>query len=156
MKEVGTDYLDVVQLHCQMSGDWTRQMRRQMDLLADLKRRGDIRAHGASIHSLAALAAAAAEPWVDVIHARVNMYGHATDGPMEKVVPILRKAHAAGKGIIAMKLSGEGTFDAAQRETNLRFVMGLDCVDAMVVGFEKREQIDEFKAGMQRILAAHR
>ena len=138
------------------SPNWTQEMRKQMDLLDEVKRKGLIRAHGVSIHSLEAMEAAASEPWVDVIHARVNMYGHATDGPMEKVVPILRKAHAAGKGIIAMKLSGEGTFDAAQRETNLRFVMGLDCVDAMVVGFEKREQIDEFKAGMQRILAAHR
>ena len=156
LKELGTDYLDVVQIHCLTSGKWLQQMRKQMDLLAGLKRKGDIRAHGVSIHSLEALEAAAREPWVDVIHARVNRYQYRTDGPMEKVVPILKEAHSAGKGIVAMKLTGEGTFDARQREANLRFVMGLDCVDAMVVGFERPEHIDQLKAGVREILAANK
>ena len=91
-----------------------------------------------------------------MIHARVNMYQRYTDGPMEKVVPILQRAHAAGKGVIAMKVNGEGTFDARQRAANLRFVMGLDCVDAMVIGFEKTEHIDQFQAGMRECLAASR
>jgi aryl-alcohol dehydrogenase-like predicted oxidoreductase len=154
LKELGTDHIDLVQLHCQMSNNWPTEMRKQMDLLEDLKRKGVIRAHGVSLHSMEAMEAAATEPWVDVIHARVNMYQHSTDGPMEKVVPVLKKAHAAGKGIIAMKLIGEGTFDAHQREENLRFAMGLDCLDVMIVGFEKTEQIDEFKAGVTKMLAA--
>jgi len=156
LKEFGTDYFDVVQLHCLMSGTWPREMRRQMDLLAERKRKGDLRAHGASIHSLAALEAAAAEPWVDVIHARVNKYESRTDGPMEKVVPVLNRAHAAGKGVIAMKVCGEGTFDARQRAENLRFIMGLDCIDAMVIGFEKPEHIAEFRSGVREQLAASR
>jgi len=32
------------------------------------------------------------------------------DGPPEKLLPALRKIHAAGKGIVGMKLIGEGTF----------------------------------------------
>ena len=84
-----------------MSGNWPTEMRKQMDLLEDLKRKGVIRAHGASIHSIEALEAAATETWVDVIHARVNIYRHRTDGPMEKVVPLLKKVYAAGKGIIS-------------------------------------------------------
>ena len=111
-----------------------------------------IRAHGVSIHSLAALERVVDEPWVDVVHARVNPYAARTDGPMEKVVPILQRIHAAGKGIIGMKLVGEGTFDAEKREKTLKYVMGLGCVDAMVVGFEKIEHIDEFKGGVQRAL----
>jgi aryl-alcohol dehydrogenase-like predicted oxidoreductase len=152
LKEFGTDYFDVVQLHCMTSGKWPQEMRKQMDLLAERKQKGDLRAHGASIHSIKALQAAAREPWVDVIHARVNMYQSRTDGPMAKVVSILEQVHAAGKGIIAMKLNGEGTFDARQRAANLRFVMGLGCIDAMVVGFEKIEHIDEFRAGVKEQL----
>jgi aryl-alcohol dehydrogenase-like predicted oxidoreductase len=152
LKELGTDYIDLVQLHCMMSGKWPQEMRKQMDLLADLKRKGVIRAHGASIHSSEAMESAAVEPWVDVVHARTNIYRHQTDGPMESVVPILKKVHAAGKGIIGMKLCGEGTFDARKRETNLRFVMGLGCVGCMIVGFEKAEHIDEFKASVQGML----
>ena len=156
LKELDTEYVDLVQLHCMSSGAWPREMRRQMDLLAELKQKGVIRAHGVSIHSLEAMKAAVVEPWVDVIHARVNIYEHRTDGPMEKVVPLLQKAHAAGKGVIAMKLAGEGAFDARQRKTNLRFVVGLDCVDALIVGFEKPEHIDEFKANVTEMRAANK
>ncbi len=146
LKELQTDYIDLVHIHCQSDADWPRQMRKQMDVLADLKRKGLIRGHGASIHSIAAMEAAAAEPWVDAVNARVNQYRQRTDGPMEKVVPILKRLHAAGKGIIAMKLNGEGTLDARQREATFRFASGLDCVDAMIVGFEKPAEIDEFLA----------
>lgn len=156
LRELNTDYIDLVQIHCTTSSKWPQEMRKQMDLLADLKRKGLIRAHGVSIHSLDAMEAAAGEPWVDVVHARVNIYQRRTDGPIEKIVPILKRIHAAGKGVIAMKLSGEGTFDAQQRETNLRYVMGLDCVSAMIVGFEKPEEIDQFKNNMTRILAANK
>ncbi len=154
LKELGTDYIDLVQIHCQTSAKWPEEMRKQMDLLDDLKRKGMIRAHGVSIHSLAALERVADEPWVDVVHARVNPYASRTDGPMEKVAPILNRIHAAGKGIIGMKLVGEGTFDAEKREKTLKYVMGLGCVDAMIVGFEKVEHVDEFKSGAERVLAA--
>ena len=98
--------------------------------------------------------AAADEPWVDVVHARVNPFGARTDGEMKDVLPVLEKMHAAGKGIIGMKLIGEGTFDLAQRKETLKFVMGLGCVDCMTVGFEKPEEIDEFLANVEERLTA--
>jgi len=146
LKELRTDYIDVVHLHCMMSGDWPKQFRKQMDLLEKLKERGIIRAHGASIHSIAAMKAAAEEPWVDVINARVNLFQQRTDGPMEEVLPALERVHAAGKGVIAMKLNGEGTLDAEQRAKNFRYVAQLKCVDVMIVGFEKPAEIDELLA----------
>lgn len=149
LKELNTDYIDLVHLHCQTSGKWTTEMRKQMDLLDDLKQKGIIRGHGASIHSTEAMEAAAAEPWVDAINARVNQYRQRTDGPMEKVVPIMKRIHTAGKGVIAMKLNGEGTLDARQREANFRFVKNLDCVDSMIVGFEKTSEIDYFLSIME-------
>lgn len=154
LKELQTDYIDVLQIHCMTSPNWPQEQHRQMDAMAKLKEKGLIRAHGVSIHSLDALKAAAEEPWVDVIHARVNQYRMRTDGPMEQVVPVLKKAHAAGKGIIGMKLIGEGTFDPEQRKKTLKFVMGLGCVDAMTVGFEKPGEIDEFMANVRQRLAA--
>jgi aryl-alcohol dehydrogenase-like predicted oxidoreductase len=152
LRELETDHLDLVQLHCVTSATWPEDLRKQMDLLAKLKAKGWVRAHGVSVHSLVALERAADEPWVDVVHARVNCYGAHTDGPMERVVPVLKKIHSAGKGIIGMKLSGAGSFDAPKRESNLRFVMGLGCVDAMIVGFEKVDHIDEFRTGVERAL----
>ena len=154
LKELQTDYLDLLQIHCMTSATWPQEMRRQMDIMADLKRKGLIRAHGVSVHSIEALKAAAEEPWVDVIHVRLNPFKHRTDGPMEQVIPILKKAAAAGKGLIAMKLIGEGQFNPEQREESFRFVMGLGCVDVLVVGIEKAQHVDEMKNRVQRILAA--
>jgi len=154
LKELQADHIDLLQIHCVSKGDWPKKYRRQMDVMAKLKEQGLIRAHGVSCHSIDALKAAADEPWVDAVHARVNPFGHRTDGPMEKVVPVLKKIHAAGKGIIGMKLIGEGKFDKSQREKTLRFVMDLGCVDVLIVGFEKPEEIDEFKDNVRRTMLA--
>ncbi len=143
LRELQTDYIDVLQIHCMTQADWPRQMRRQMDIMARLKEQGLIRAHGVSCHSLEALRAATEEPWVDVIHARINPYGARTDGPMDEVLPVLRKARQTGKGVIAMKLAGEGRFDKAQRREAVRLAMASGAVDVLIVGFEKPEHVDE-------------
>ncbi|MHC4177499.1 MAG: aldo/keto reductase, partial [Planctomycetota bacterium] len=128
LKELQTDYIDVLQIHCMMRGDWPQRQRRQMDVMAKLKEKGLIRAHGVSVHTFPALEAAAKEPWVDVVHVGINTFGHRTAGPMEKVVPLLKKMRAAGKGIIGMKLIGEGKFDPQQRKETLKFAMESGCV----------------------------
>jgi aryl-alcohol dehydrogenase-like predicted oxidoreductase len=58
-KELDTDYIDLVQIHCMTTADWTDQYKRQMDILENLKAKKIIRAHGVSVHSLEAMEAAA-------------------------------------------------------------------------------------------------
>ena len=153
LKELKTDHIDLVLIHCQWAPDWNRTFRKQMDLLAKLKEKGDIRAHGVSCHSLDALKTAAKEPWVDSIHARINPYGTKMDGPPSKVVPVLQQAHKAGKGVVGMKLIGEGRFRRSNeaRDNSVRYVLGLGCVDTMVVGFEKKWEIDDFAARVRKV-----
>ncbi len=155
LKEAGSEFIDVVQVHCQTHADWPARYRRQMDQLEECKQRGLLKAHGCSCHTLEALSAAADEPWVDVVHSRINPWGVKMDGPADKVVPILKKIHAAGKGVIGMKLVGEGEFsnDSAKIDEALRFVLGLGCVDALIVGFENPEQITDYKARLLKALA---
>jgi len=119
-----------------------------MNILAKLKRKGLVRAHGVSCHSLAALQTCVNEPWVDSVHARINAYGTKMDGPPEKVAPVLKALHEAGKGVVGMKLIGEGSFRDSdeKRDESVRYVLGLGTVDAMVVGFEKIEEVDDFAA----------
>lgn len=153
LREAETDHIDLVQLHCQTAADWTKTYRPHMEALAKAKQKGLIRAHGCSCHSLEALEAAAADPWADVVHSRINPWGVAMDGPADVVVPVIRKIHAAGKGVIGMKLIGEGKFrnDPAKIDETLDFVLGLGCVDALIVGFEKQEEIVDYK---KRLTAA--
>ena len=146
LSELETDTIDLLQIHCVFDRDWPDQHRSQMQAMAELKARGVIRAHGVSCHSLISLEVAADEPWVDVIHARINPFGPAMDAEPEKVVPALRRAKANGKGIIGMKILGQGEFDAAQRAESVQWVTALDCVDVLLPAFEAPAEIDEFLA----------
>jgi aryl-alcohol dehydrogenase-like predicted oxidoreductase len=155
-KELDTDYIDLVLLHCVVSEKWPNELGEQMNIMAKLKKKGLIRAHGVSCHSLAALQACVKEPWVDSVHARINAYGTNMDGPPEKVAPVLKALHEAGKGVVGMKLIGEGSFRNSdeKRDESVRYVLGLGCVDAMVVGFEKIEEVDDFAARVRKVAVA--
>jgi len=156
LKELNTDYIDLVLLHCVVSEKWPDELGKQMDIMAKLKKKGIIRAHGVSCHSLAALQACVTEPWVDSVHARINAYGEKMDGPTEKVAPVLKALHEAGKGVVGMKLIGEGSFRNSdeKRDESVRYVLGLGAVDAMVVGFEKIEEVDDFAARVRKVAVA--
>ncbi len=146
-RELNTDYLDLVQLHCMTEGDWTEKYKRHMDELENLKAKKVIRAHGVSVHSFEALEAAAASPWVDVIHVRINPFGENMDKKdASLVVPVIEKFHKAGKGVIGMKLIGGGRLkdDPSKIDESLRFVLGLGTVDMLIIGFEKPEHIDDY------------
>ncbi len=94
-------------------------------------------------------------PWglVDVQLARINHRGVAMDGKPDEIVPILKQMQAKGKGVVGMKIFGEGRFkEREQREASLRFVLTQRCVDAFIIGFEEPEEIDETLAIMKAFL----
>lgn len=154
-KELNTDYIDLVQLHCMMSGDWTDQQKRFMDGLENLKAKKIIRAHGVSVHSFEALEIAAESPWVDVIHVRINPFGESMDKrDPALVVPVIEKFHKNGKGVIAMKLIGNGRFkdDSEKIDASLKYVLGLGTVDMIIIGFEQPEQIDNYIGRIKNVV----
>ena len=146
-KELQVDYIDLVQIHCMVDGAWTDIERKQMDLLEDMKAKGIIKAHGVSVHSLAAMEAVIDDPWIDVLHARINPFGMAMDSKdPEEVVKLIHKVHASGKGIIGMKVIGNGDLkdDGEKIDQTIKFVLGLGSVDMVIVGFENAEQVDDY------------
>ena len=154
-KELDTDYIDLVQIHCMVEENWTETQKKQMDILENLKAKGIIRAHGVSVHSLEAMKDAVKSPWVDVIHVRINPYGIAMDKPEpEEVVKVINQLHEAGKGVIGMKLVGNGDLrDQSEKIDNaIRFVLGLETVDMMIIGFETTEQVDNYLARTENVL----
>lgn len=154
-KELDTDYLDIVQIHCMMNGNWTDEQKKQMDILENLKVKGIIRAHGVSVHSFQALEAAEASSWVDVIHVRINPFGVSMDSnDPAQIVPVIKKMHDSGKGIIGMKLIGNGSFskDSDKVDQSIRYVLGLETVDMVIIGFEKPDQIDDYTLRLENAL----
>lgn len=153
-KELQTDYIDLVQLHCMTSAKWTSEHKQFMDDLEDLKAKGIIRAHGVSVHSFEALEAAAESPWVDVIHVRINPFGEAMDKKDPAlIVPVIEKFHRSGKGVIGMKLVGGGKFnnDSVKIDEALKYVLNLGTVDLIIIGFENTGQIDDYVSRIRKV-----
>jgi predicted aldo/keto reductase-like oxidoreductase len=141
-RELGTDYIDICLMHCLTEGDWTERFRGVMDVLSEAKEKGIIRAHGCSCHSIEALRAAAKSPWVEVDLARINPIGAHMDASPQEVVAVLKEMKAAGKGIIGMKILGQG--DLRKRvDDALRYALSLGVLDSFTIGAEsKTEQED--------------
>jgi len=157
LKELGTDYIDLILLHCVESGKWPEELGGYMETLAKLKKKGLVLAHGVSCHSLAALEACVKEPWVDSVHARINPYAVKMDirqvEDVPKVEAVLKALRKQGKAVVGMKVLGEGTFRDSdeKRDNSIKYVLESGCVDAMVVGFEKIEEIDDFAARVRKV-----
>jgi aryl-alcohol dehydrogenase-like predicted oxidoreductase len=149
-RELGTDHLDIVLMHCVTEGDWTTRYRGAMDALSEAKQKGIIRAHGCSCHTIEALRTAAKSPWVEVDLARVNPIGSHMDAEPETVMSVLREMRAAGKGVVGMKILGQGDLRNRQNEA-LNYALGLGVLDAFTIG---AESINEQNDLMERIAAA--
>jgi predicted aldo/keto reductase-like oxidoreductase len=153
-KELNTDYIDILQIHCMTDREWTDKQKKQMDILENLKAKKIIRSHGVSVHSLEAMDACAESPWVDIVHVRVNPYGEAMDkSDPSLVIPVIAKLHNSGKGIIGMKLIGNGNFknDPEKIDASLKYVLGLGTIDTIIVGFELPEQIDDYIGRIRKV-----
>lgn len=141
--ELGTDYIDIVLLHNRQSATWTTECAGAMEVLSGAKQRGDVRAHGVSCHTLAALRLAARTPWVDVDLARINPAGVEMDADPATVIGVLREMKAARKGIIGMKILGVGQLAGAARiDMAIRHAIRLDAIDAFTIGFTTRPHLD--------------
>jgi 1-deoxyxylulose-5-phosphate synthase len=146
--ELGVDYIDIVLLHCMTKGGWQHDHTGSMEYLMKAKEEKIIRAHGTSCHGMRPLHTSAQEPFVEVDLARINPEGLKMDnegvGKPDEVASVLEEMHIAGKGIIGMKILGEGQIKTPERkDASLRFVLGLGSVDAFIIGFESTAQVDD-------------
>jgi 1-deoxyxylulose-5-phosphate synthase len=149
-KELGIDYIDIVLVHCVTEPDWTTRYRGVMDALSEAKHKGVIRAHGVSCHSLTALRAAAASPWVEVDLVRLNPIGSHMDADPDTVIKIIKQMRADGKGIIGMKILGQGDMSNRPSEA-IRYALNSGVLDAFTIGAESQTEQNDLT---QRIAAA--
>ncbi len=121
--------------------DWTTRYRPVMDVLSEAKEKGIIRAHGCSCHSIQALRAAAASPWVEVDLARLNPIGRYMDADPDTVISVLKQMKGQGKGVIGMKILGQGDLRDRPGEA-IRFALGSGVLDAFTIGAESPAEQD--------------
>jgi aryl-alcohol dehydrogenase-like predicted oxidoreductase len=156
-KELGTDYIDVLLLHCMTKADWPTLMRGPMDALSEAKEKGYVRAVGCSCHTFGALKAAADEPWVEVDLARINPRAVAMDvdnaADVPKVDEVLRTMHERGKVVYGMKILGEGQFKGERIDASLRFALSKPYLSGFTIGFNSKEQIADIVRRIERIRA---
>jgi predicted aldo/keto reductase-like oxidoreductase len=141
-RELQTEYIDILLLHC---------VRR--DEMSEAKVKKVLLAHGASCHGLLPLRRFPGNQWLDVALLRVNHDGTRMDnlegtedgrGDVNEVVERIAAVHRQGTGVIGMKIIGEGAFKSPeQRDASIRFVAKLGTVDSITIGYKSPEEIDE-------------
>jgi aryl-alcohol dehydrogenase-like predicted oxidoreductase len=161
-KTFDTDYIDTLLIHCMVKDGWTDQWKRIMEAFNEAKEKKWILAKGVSCHSLPALRAATASDWTQVHLVRVNPQAKYIDGmeetwekPGSDLTPVmaeLKTMRDKGRGVIGMKIIGNGDFtNAEDREKSIRFAMSRPELDAIVIGMKSTQEVDE---AIQRVNAA--
>ncbi len=142
LREMGVERLDVVHLHGARLAD---PFVERADVFAELirmKEEGKISHLGLSTHYIAAVYKAIEQPQIEVIHPLINKAGMGIlDGSAQEMATAIKEASKAGKGIYAMKALAGGNLISQARES-LRYVLGLDGVDALAVGMLSPEEVD--------------
>jgi len=163
-KAFNTDYVDSMLIHCMVKEGWTDEWKRIMDAFDEAKEKKWILSKGVSCHSLPALRNATASPWTEVHLVRVNPQAKHIDGmeqtwdkPGTDLSPVLQEIkamHAKGRGVIGMKIIGNGDFtNPEDRERSIRFAMAQREIHSIVIGFKSRAEIDEAIERVNRALA---
>ena len=151
---LGTDYVDIMLIHCVRSPNWPTETQHLQDAFQDAKEKKLLMAHGCSVHGKQALAAFPGNPFLDVAMIRMNHNGTRMDTPLlrdtddkgdvEFVVDHMQRTKAGGAGIISMKLVGEGQFKTADdRQAALNYAFRKAGVDCVTIGFGSTTEIDE-------------
>jgi 1-deoxyxylulose-5-phosphate synthase len=151
--ETGSDYFDIMLLHCMTNGNWPEEKRRYIDYFSKAKQQGLIKAVGISCHNYDALKVAVDEPWVDVILARINPFQSHMDGTPAQINELLDRARTNGKGVIGMKIFGNGdkTLEK-EREESITFAVKKTSIHAMTLGMESIAQLDDAVDRVMRIV----
>lgn len=144
LRELGTDYIDILQLHCVSKPDWTTTLASRMEALERFKKSGKIRAHGCSFHGSAALSAAHEVDWLDVAHVQVNPFGRNMGMHPQRTLECVRKMRERGKGIVGMKILGVGSLaKEGKMDQSLGWVIENRVADVLNIGFLDIGEVDD-------------
>jgi len=148
--ETGSDYFDILLMHCLQSGNWSETRKYYIDEFSKAKQDGIVKAVGVSCHNFDALAEAVEHPWVDVIMVRINPFGTNMDSTPDKVKEVLEKAKNNNIGLIGMKIFGEGkNVKDEERQQSLEYAIKEVNTHCMTLGMTSELQVDD---AVERVL----
>ncbi len=163
-KDLNSDYFDILLIHCVRTPNWNEDLKPLREAFSEAKEKKLILAKGASVHGLLPLRAFPGNQWLDVALMRMNHNGTIMDnlrgdgkdpGDVPEVTRHIKAIHAQGTGVIGMKLVGEGRFTTPeQRDESMKYVMGLNAVNAVTIGFKNTDEVDEAIDRISRVLNA--
>lgn len=142
-RELNTEYIDILLLHCMTDDDWTERKKGAMAVITEAQAKGIVRTKGTSCHTLGALKAAAASPWVEVDLARINPAQVAMDAEPEVVLGVLKQMKASGKGVIGMKILGAGRLRNKVDECLQYALAHSSIVDCFTIGAENQAELGD-------------
>ena len=145
-QKLDRDVIDIFMLHEQESYETLRGHMEALDYLFECKRRGIIKAVGASMHHIAAVdgvvTLAKRGIKLDVIHPIFNKAGIGiADGTRDEMARAIAEAHSLGIGVFGMKsLAGGHLFSSAKESFD--FVLDSPFIDAVAVGMQSESEVD--------------
>lgn len=147
LQELGREMIDIFLLHEVQSPDDFIERSGAWEYLRRAKKEGIIRAIGISTHHQDVCDHMADVDECDVVFPLINKDGlgirnGSNAGTAQGMTDAINRCHDAGKGVYAMKVFGGGNLTGEYRQC-LDFVSSIRGVDAMIIGFTKKEEIDQ-------------
>ena len=140
LKELRTNYIDILLMHCISESDWLKRYAGAIEVLKEARDKGIVKGIGMSCHDFGALKTVASADWIDVILARINYDGINMDAKPGDIMPVLKDIYDAGKDVLAMKVIGQGKLYADVPKC-LQFILGLPYIDAITIGMNSEAQL---------------
>jgi len=142
LKELGRERLDIVHVHAARIEDPFVERAAVIEEMVKMKAEGKIAHVGLSSHYICAVAKAASQPEIEVIHPLINRTGMGIlDGSAAEMAAAIRLCAAAGKGVYAMKALAGGNLISEAR-ASFAYVLGLAGVHGVAVGMLSAKEID--------------
>ncbi|MDD3189919.1 MAG: aldo/keto reductase [Fermentimonas sp.] len=152
-KEMDTDYIDILLMHCLTKPGWSNNRKHYMEGLSKAKEDGIVKAVGVSCHNWEAMVEAVDNPWVDIILARINPFQSNMDNTPDAVSELLGKAKEKGIGVIGMKIFGEGRHvKDSEREQSIKYALTKGNTHCMTLGLESIAQVDDAVDRVMRLV----
>jgi aryl-alcohol dehydrogenase-like predicted oxidoreductase len=152
LKELGTDYIDILLLHTRMDPNWTDEDKGAMEIMSAAKEKKIVRAVGMSCHSVEAMKLAAKTPWLDICMVRLNPSGERMDDSPEVVLPVVKEVRANGKGVVGIKVLGEGSLTGGKEHDDaLRYALTKEALHCFSIGCESFKEVEDNIARIEKL-----